>query len=205
MAEEQQSTQTPLAEWLVEDPQARTVLAFTQRRKWFLLPQRIVEKSRLSAQRGARIDPQTAAAVRSKDENGNRSGSSFTEATITTIEAPRVHSAPGVITERFSMVRKYDGRIIRRDGDTFWAEFRENPGDFPPIEAEFDTDALPASDRPLAVEGVPVVWTVGFDIQDGTHRQQSIVYLRRIPWPSSAEVQTSAKVVKDRVRAITWE
>jgi hypothetical protein len=199
MAEEQQSTQAPLAEWAVGGAQASTM--FSQRRKLFLLPQRIVQKSQLSAQRGARIDPQTAS-IRTNDENGNGRGSNFME---TTVEGPSVHSAPGVITERFSMVRKYEGRIIRRDADTFWAEFRENPNDFPPIEAEFDTDALPASDRPLAVEGVPVVWTVGFDIQDGTHRQQSIVYLRRIPWPSSAEVQTSVKVVKDRMRAITWE
>ena len=123
----------------------------------------------------------------------------------TTVEAPRVHLARAAITERFSMVRKYEGRIIRRDADTFWAELRENPDDFPPIEAEFDIDALPASDRALAIEGAPVVWTVGFDIQDGTHRQQSILYLRRIPWPSSAEVQTSLQVVKGRMRAINWE
>src|SRR5262249_30800237 len=145
--------------------------------------------------------PQTAG-IRASNNNLSREGSSLVE---TTVEAPRVHSTRAAITERFSMVRKYEGRIIRCEADTFWAEFRENPDDFPPIEAEFDIDALPVSDRALAIEGAPVVWTVGFDIQDGTHRQQSIVYLRRIPWPSSAEVQTSLQVVKGRMRAINWE
>ncbi|HEY4271989.1 MAG TPA: hypothetical protein VGM65_08280 [Candidatus Udaeobacter sp.] len=184
MAEEQQSTQTPLAEWAVGAAQTSAALALSQRERLFLLPQRITERYQLSAQKGARIDPQTAATTTPTDKNGNRRGSNLMG---TTVEAPRVHSARSGIAERFSMVRKYEGRIIRRDADTFWAEFRENPDDSP-IEAEFEIDALPASDRPLAVAGVPVVWTVGFDIQDGTHRQQSIVYLRRIPWPSSAEV-----------------
>ena len=197
MAEEQQFTQTPLAEWAAGG--AQVTLAFSQRRKWFLLPLRIVEKSQFSAQRSAKIDPQTAA--RTSDENGHGRGSNFREPTV---EGPRVHPAPGFITERFSMVRKYEGRIIRRDADAFWAEFSENP-DEPPIEAEFGIETLPASDQPLAVEGVPVVWTLGFNIQDGTHRQQSIVYVRRIPWPSSAEIETSAKTLKDRMRAIAWE
>jgi hypothetical protein len=103
------------------------------------------------------------------------------------------------------MARKYEGHITQRGGDTFWAELRENPGDFPPIQAEFDVMDLPESDRPLAVEGMPLVWTLGVQIERGTHKQQSILYIRRIPFPSSAEIRKSEIEVEDRMRAILWE
>jgi hypothetical protein len=200
MAEEQ-STQSPLAEWVVETMPEGTAVALSQRLKWFVLPQKIISKpQQRPAQRTLRTELEAAGST--VGTNGGVAGSNFVGMTI---EPPHVHSAPGTVTESFSMVRKYEGHVIRHNSETFWAEFRETPSDFPPIEVEFDLDVLPPSDRSLAVEGVPLVWTVGFDIQDGTHRQQSIVYVRRIPWPSSADVQTSTKLVKDRMRAITWQ
>jgi len=182
MAEEHPSTQTPFAEWAEAFGKPNATLVFSQSRKWILLPQRISQEARSST-------AQTS------------NGRILREAA----EAPRVHVASKRIAERFSMVRKLEGRIIKRTAEAFWAELRENPSDFPPIQAEFDIDALPESDRALATDGTPIVWTVGVEIEHGTHRQQSIVYIRRISPPSLAEVEISREQVEDRMRGIAWE
>jgi hypothetical protein len=195
MADRAQSTTEPVAKWIKQAlDERRGTLAFFQRRSCWLVPQKTVTDANIQGHR-----PGDVATWRLRGEWR------ISAAPIPRVEPPRVHieSTPGL--ERFGMVRKYEGRITRRVGETFWAEVRENPGDFPPIQAEFDVMDLPESDRPLAVEGMPLVWTLGVQIEHGTHKQQSIVYVRRIPFPSPTEIEESEVEVEHRMRAIPWE
>ena len=123
----------------------------------------------------------------------------------TYVTRSQTHREQESVRASFSCLRKYDGTIFRRDGDTFWAHLRENSNDRSRLEAEFDVRDLPESDRPIALEGTPIVWTIGYAKESGTVRQQSILYVRRINAPSTEEVQRAVEQVGERMREIRWE
>ena len=121
------------------------------------------------------------------------------------VAPPKIHRPALPSGANFRMIRKYDGVISSRSETSFWAEMRENEGDRDVIETEFDIDALPVSDRALAQQGIPVVWTLGVEIDKGTYKNQSIVYLRRIASPPADAVNSSEKIVESRMAQIGWE
>jgi hypothetical protein len=121
------------------------------------------------------------------------------------VKGPQIHPSRETSSESFGLLRKYDGVILKREGDTFWARLTENPNDFPPIEAEFDITELSESDRPAAIEGAPIVWTIGYAVDRGTRRRQSILYVRRLLPVSSKELRRSKEEVEDLMRGIAWE
>ncbi len=107
--------------------------------------------------------------------------------------------------ESFSGIRKYDGIILERGQETFWARLYENPTDYPSVDAEFDLADLPQSDREIAIQGARIVWTIGFEMQRGTLKKQSILYIRRLPPISVKEAEDSKRAVDDLMDEIAWE
>lgn len=72
-------------------------------------------------------------------------GSSAT--TVLEVKAPRAHLQKQQSTTAFTLLSKFDGVILRRNGNRFWARFWENPHDAEKLEAEFDVSELYGSEE----------------------------------------------------------
>lgn len=105
----------------------------------------------------------------------------------------------------FICLKKYDGVILSRGHNSFWARLQEDYGMLPVIEAEFDLAELPEADRVIATEGAPIVWTVGYETQGGTRKRQSILYVRRIAAATECELVRSVGEIHELASAIRWE
>lgn len=100
---------------------------------------------------------------------------------------------------RWQLLRKLDGYVASVGEDTFTVHLRENPSDVRFIEAEIDLSELPEQERPRAVEGAPLVWTVSNFWQGGTVKREWSIYFRRFPEWSAEDVSRA----KEQVRQIT--
>jgi hypothetical protein len=121
------------------------------------------------------------------------------------VRPPEVRSAEPLEAQEFKTTRKYDGVIFKRDENSFWARLRQTPDQFPTLEVEFDLNDLTASDKPLAVEGTPIVWTLGSGRDNGTWKKASIVYVRRLLPASKEELDKSHADVREMMSGIKWK
>jgi hypothetical protein len=123
--------------------------------------------------------------------------------TLKGIPLTRVLRAP--TDQRYILLKKYEGFISGREEDSFRARLAESDGDYPTIEAEFDLEELSESDRALAVEGTPLVWTIGYSYQGSTRKRESVIYLRRLPAWEEQELQAARAAAESLTRGIQWE
>lgn len=107
--------------------------------------------------------------------------------------------------QRYILLKKYEGFVTARGEDSFSARLFENNSDYPVVEAEFDLEELSETDRELAVEGAPLVWTIGYAYEGSTRRRESLIYLRRLPAWSSKELEKGRSAAEDLTRDIRWE
>ena len=107
--------------------------------------------------------------------------------------------------QRYILLKKYEGFVTARLDDSFSARLFENNSDYPVVEAEFDLEELSETDRELAVEGAPLVWTIGYAYEGSTRKRESLIYLRRLPTWSSKEIEKGRLAAEDLTRAIRWE
>lgn len=107
--------------------------------------------------------------------------------------------------QRYILLKKYEGFVTARGEDSFWARLFESNSDYPVIEAEFDLEELSEIDRELAVEGAPMVWTIGYAYDGSTRKRESLIYMRRLPPWSVKELEQGRKAAEDLTRAIRWE
>lgn len=107
--------------------------------------------------------------------------------------------------QRYILLKKYEGFVTGRSEDSFSARLFENNSDYPVVEAEFDLEELSETDRELAVEGAPMVWTIGYAYEGSTRKRESLIYLRRLPAWSDEELEKSRAIADDLTRAIQWE
>jgi hypothetical protein len=121
------------------------------------------------------------------------------------VKAPRAHLQKQQSTSAFTLLSKFDGVILRRNGNRFWARLWENPNDPEKLEAEFDVSELYGSEEKIAQEGTPIVWTIGYATEHGTRKRQSILYVRRVPPVSDEEVVTSGRAVEKKMARIQWK
>jgi hypothetical protein len=120
------------------------------------------------------------------------------------VGGPITHKIDPSDDDGFICLKKYDGTILRRENNGFWARLQENCGDFPVIEAEFEITELPESDRAIATEGAPIIWTIGYEISGGTRKRQSILYVRRVKAPTVEELKRSVVEIEQLSSAIVW-
>lgn len=116
--------------------------------------------------------------------------------------AQRVSTRAG---DRYILLKKYEGVVISRGPQSFTARLFENASDYPAVEAEFDIEELSETDRTLAVEGAPLVWTIGYRYDGSTRKRESAIYLRRLPAWSDQEIEKSARAAEELTRGIHWE
>ena len=121
------------------------------------------------------------------------------------VRPPEIRSTEPPRAEEFRKTRKYDGVIFKRDENSFWARMRQTPEQFPTLEVEFDLNDLSTSDKPLAVEGTPIIWTLGSGRNNGTWKKESIVYVRRLLPASKEELDKSHADVQEMMSGIKWE
>ena len=107
--------------------------------------------------------------------------------------------------QRYILLKKYEGFVTTRGEDSFSARLFENNGDYPVVEAEFDLEELSENDRELAVEGAPLVWTIGYAYEGSTRKRESLIYLRRLPVWSDKELEKARGAADDLTHAIRWE
>jgi hypothetical protein len=107
--------------------------------------------------------------------------------------------------QRYILLKKYEGFVTCRGEDSFSARLFENNSDYPVVEAEFDLEELSETDRQLAVEGAPMVWTIGYAYEGSTRKRESMIYMRRLPAWSNKEIEESRAAADDLTRAIQWE
>lgn len=108
-------------------------------------------------------------------------------------------------TERYILLRKYEGFVVSRSEHSFWARLFENRSDYPVLEAEFDLEELSETDRGLAVEGASMVWTIGYRYEGSTRKRESAIYLRRLPPWTDKEIAESKHATAELTRGIRWE
>jgi len=107
--------------------------------------------------------------------------------------------------QRYILLKKYEGFVTARGEDSFSARLFENNSDYPVVEAEFDLEELSETDRELAVEGAPLVWTIGYAYAGSTRKRESLIYLRRLPAWNDKELEKGRSAADDLTRAIQWE
>lgn len=113
-----------------------------------------------------------------------------------------LRSQPG---QRYILLKKYEGFVTARGEESFQARLFESNGDHPVVDAEFDLEELSETDRELAVEGAPMVWTIGYAYAGSTRKRESLIYLRRLPAWSDKELEKARAAADDLTRAIRWE
>ena len=102
-------------------------------------------------------------------------------------------------------VKKYEGFVTSRGDQSFTARLFENSSDYPVLEAEFDLEELSETDRQLAVEGAPLVWTIGYGYNGSTRKRESMIYLRRLPPWSEKEIAQGKEAATELTRGIQWD
>ena len=107
--------------------------------------------------------------------------------------------------QRYILLKKYEGFVTARGETTFSARLFENDSDYPVVEAEFDLEELSETDRKLANEGAPLVWTIGYAYEGSTRKRESLIYLRRLPAWSDKELEKGRAAADDLTRGIQWE
>jgi hypothetical protein len=118
---------------------------------------------------------------------------------------PQTRLLHGQLDQRYILLKKYEGFITARDGESFSARLFENSSDYPVVEAEFDLEELSETDRELAVEGAPLVWTIGYAYQGSTRKRESVIYLRRLEAWSDQELEKGRSAANDLTSAVQWE
>jgi hypothetical protein len=118
---------------------------------------------------------------------------------------PHTRVLRGQPNQRYILLKKYEGFVTARGADCFSVRLFENNSDYPVVEAEFDLEELSETDRELAVEGAPLVWTIGYSYEGSTRKRESLIYLRRLMAWSNKELEQGRSAVEDLTRAIRWE
>ena len=118
---------------------------------------------------------------------------------------PQVKTFRSYPDQRYILLKKYEGFVTARGEDSFTARLFENSSDYPVIEAEFDLEELSENDRKLAIEGAPLVWTIGYGYDGSTRKRESLIYLRRLSAWSEKDLMEGRKAAEDLTRAIQWE
>ena len=121
------------------------------------------------------------------------------------LRVPRAKTLSSRPDDRYILLKKYEGFVSGRSNDGFSARLFETAGDYPALEAEFDLEELSETDRELAVEGAPLVWTIGYRYDGSTRKRESVIYLRRLPAWSAAEVAQAKKATEELTRDIAWQ
>jgi hypothetical protein len=107
--------------------------------------------------------------------------------------------------QRYILLKKYEGFVTARREDSFSARLFESNSDYPVVEAEFDLEELSETDRELAIEGAPLVWTIGYAYNGSTRKRESLIYMRRLPPWGGKELEQGRKAADELNRAIRWE
>jgi hypothetical protein len=118
---------------------------------------------------------------------------------------PQTRLLRSTLDQRYILLKKYEGFVTARGEETFSARLFEGNSDYPVLEAEFDFEELSENDRELAVEGAPMVWTIGYAYEGSTRKRESLIYLRRLPAWNDKELEKARAAAEDLGRAIRWE
>lgn len=114
--------------------------------------------------------------LESRTATADSSAASTVERTSTSAKPRRVPQTKVLRSQpdqRYILLKEYEGFVTARGGDSFSARLFENNSDYPVIEAEFDLEELSETDRELAIEGAPMVWTIGYAYEGSTRKRES--------------------------------
>jgi hypothetical protein len=105
---------------------------------------------------------------------------------------------------RWQLLKKLEGDVVTVTAETFTAHLREDRSDVQFIEAEIDLSELPKQERPLAIVGASLVWTISFFWKGGTMKRESSIYFRRLPHWTAKEAAEAEEHVRQITDAIQW-
>jgi len=202
------STRTMAVEWSARREGSADVTSQTSRQEDYriFVPQRIDVASRSKVET-TKIAPQKEIVgfkrTTASSPDFITEGLNFT--TVIDVKAPRAHLQKQQSSTAFARLTKFDGVILKRNGSRFWARLWENPNDPQKLEAEFDVSELYGSEEKIAQEGTPIVWTIGYAVDRGTRKRESILYVRRVPPVSGKEAVDSDAAVKEKMNRIRWK
>jgi hypothetical protein len=120
------------------------------------------------------------------------------------VRVPRAKKVSSTGKGNYILLKKYDGFITSRNGDSFTARLYEKAGDYPVLEAEFDLEELSEADRHLAIEGAALVWTIGYHDED-SRKRESLIYMRRRPGWDKKEIEQAKQATEELTRDIQWK
>ena len=91
---------------------------------------------------------------------------------------------------RFIALQRWEGTVLKVDGDTFWARLVDLRTQTADEEAELFVEDVSDSDRSLLREGAVFYWSIGYrDHVTGQRERTSTLRFRRLPQWSERERQ----------------
>jgi hypothetical protein len=104
--------------------------------------------------------------------------------------------------DRFRLLQKWEGAVIRCSHEEFTAVLREK-GE-PDQEATFDTEEVPEGDRCLIVVGGIFQWSIGYRDRRGQRIRESIIRFRRLPAWNKRELERARQEADEIIAALHW-
>lgn len=147
------------------------------------------------------IDPVALTTATTPHEGGSLSSSVVAPSK----SIPQTRHLRAVPEGRYILLKKYEGFVTEVGSKSFHTHLMESTGDHPVIEAEFDLEEISEQDRKRLVEGVHLVWTIGYRYHGSTRHRDSLIYLRNLPQWTDEELTEAAKRADTTTRAIKWE
>jgi hypothetical protein len=121
------------------------------------------------------------------------------------VKVPRVSPAPAAVTERFTLLQKWDGVVLDADAETFTARLLDSHGELPPQQATFSRDELSPEEEAQIAMGATFVWTIGYRHIGATRHRDSTIYFRRLPPWSEDEIKAGRVRAEKVSTAIGWK
>jgi hypothetical protein len=124
----------------------------------------------------------------------------------TTPTKPVVRLPVKPVQQRFRLLQKWEGEVVRVESDSFVAILRDktNPNAFAE-EVTIDLEEISDSDRELVEPGAIFYWSIGYEVKtDGQRTRASSIRFRRVPYWTSRDLTHAEKKASEVAELLGW-
>ena len=107
--------------------------------------------------------------------------------------------------ERFVLLQKWEGLVLRVEGDSFWSRLSDLTHEGPDEEAEFLLAEIPPLEQEWLVPGNVFYWTIGYRDVCGQRRRESAIRFRRVPGPGEQSMRRAGEEASRIAEDFGWK
>lgn len=116
---------------------------------------------------------------------------------------PRIAAVP---SQKFKVLRKWEGRVMSVNCDSFTAALVDLAGAEPREEAEFALEEISEEDLKLVRAGAVFYWSIGTRVtRAGQRLNESVIRFRRLPAWSALELTIAKQEARGLMDTIGWQ